>query len=308
MADDAQAIKPDRSGHLEQGEHRIWWEYFGEGEKDVVVLLNGLAMHTQAWYGFLDELRPGHDVLLYDYLGQGQSSCPDEPYLIPDFARYLVAILDELEIERIHLMGISYGGFIALDFARLFQERLYTLSLSGILLSHERQFELYQDLSLRFYRGAQEVGPEVLELYTHYLYEKIFGEDFLRALPAETLETMRSRFQERYRDRVYCLVRLTEAQDPFFDGLDEQLPEYHAIETPTLIVAGGQDRAIPIWQQRQISGVLPDARMLVLDGAGHVVYLEKRDAFFTTLRAFMAARRTDFETEFDSDVEQTEEI
>ena len=261
-------------------------------------------MHTQAWYGFLDELRAGHDVLLYDYLGQGHSSCPDEPYSIPEFARFLAAILDELEIERIHLMGISYGGFIALDFARQFQERLHTLTLSGILLSHERQFQMYQDISLRFYRGAMDAGPEVLELYTHYLYEKIFGEDFLRALPFETLETMRSRFQERYQDRVYCLVRLTEAQDPFFDGLDERLPEYRSIKTPTLIVAGGQDRAIPIWQQRQIQDVLPDTKWLVLEGAGHVVYLEKRDAFFAVLRGFMAARRTDFATE----IELVEEI
>jgi len=286
-------VTPDRSGHLEYGEHRIWWELFsdGDGSRQAVVLLNGLAMHTQAWYGFLDELRPGFDVLLFDYLGQGRSSCPDVPYSIPDFCRHLAAILDHLEIERVHVMGISYGGFIALDFGRLFQERLHTLTLSGILLSHERQFAMYQDLSLRFYRG----GAEAFELYTHYLYEKIFGEDFLRSLPADTLETMRRRFQERYRDRVYCLVRLTEAQDPFFDGLDDRLPEYRTIATPTLIVAGAQDRAIPIWQQRRLCDLLPDTRLLILQGSGHVVYLEKRAEFFAILRAFMDARAIDFE-------------
>ena len=64
-------ISPDRSGHLEHGPHRIWWEHFGDGDREAVVLLNGLAMHTKAWYGFLDQLRPEFDVLLYDYLGQG---------------------------------------------------------------------------------------------------------------------------------------------------------------------------------------------------------------------------------------------
>lgn len=279
---------PSRSGHLERAPHRIWWEYFGDGDREAVVLLNGLAMHTRAWYPFLDDLRPQHDVLLYDYLGQGQSSSPDEPYSIPGFADDLAAILDHLGIARVHVMGISYGGFIALDFGRLHQDRLFTLTLSGILLSRERQFEMYQDLSLRFYRG----GPEAFELYTRYLYEKIFGEPFLRQTEPAALEAMRQRFHERYRDRTYCLVRLTEAQDPFFAALEANLSAYRAVRTPTLLIAGAQDRAIPLWQQRQICGILPDARFEVLEGAGHVVYLEQRKAFFTILGAFLRARST----------------
>ena len=70
--------RPRESGFLADGAHRIWWELHGTGDQEVVCLLNGLAMHTKAWYPFLDD-RPGYDVLLYDYLGQGASSSPDEP-------------------------------------------------------------------------------------------------------------------------------------------------------------------------------------------------------------------------------------
>jgi pimeloyl-ACP methyl ester carboxylesterase len=283
-------VAPSRSGHLERGPHRIWWEYFGEGDREAVVLLNGLAMHTRAWYPFLDDLRPQHDVLLYDYLGQGHSSSPDEPYSIPGFGDDLAAILDHLGIARVHVMGISYGGFIALDFGRLHQDRLLTQTLSGILLTRERQFEMYQDLSLRFYRG----GPAAFELYTRYLYEKIFGEPFLRQTDPTALEAMRQRFHERYRERVHCLVRLTEAQDPFFADLDANLPAYRRVRTPTLLLAGSQDRAIPLWQQRQICAILPDTRFEVLEGSGHVVYLEQRQRFFAILAAFLRARSTDF--------------
>ena len=52
-------------------------------------LLNGLAMSTKAWYGFLPLLIAEYDVLLYDYLGQGKSSKPDEPYSITRIAQYL---------------------------------------------------------------------------------------------------------------------------------------------------------------------------------------------------------------------------
>ena len=279
---------PSASGFLADGEHRIWWELHGTGGREVVCLLNGLAMHTKAWYPFLDDL-PGYDVLLYDYLGQGASSSPDEPITIPRLASLLCAILDEIGIERVHVMGVSYGGFVALDFARLFQERLHTLTISGILLSRERIFEAYQAMSLRFYAGGRALFP----LYTHYLYEKIFGERFLRATPPETLEEMRRRFEERYVGRIHSLVRLTEAQDPFFDRLDERMAEYRAVTTPTLILAGEQDRCIPLWAQARLAEVFSRSRFELVPESGHVVYLERRDLFFPRLLRFLASRDPD---------------
>lgn len=277
--------EPCASGFLADGEHRIWWELHGRGGRETVCLLNGLAMHTKAWVPFLGDLE-GYDVLLYDYLGQGLSSSPDEPVEIPRLAGHLKSILDLAGIERAHVLGVSYGGFVALDFARLFQERLHTLTLSGILLSRERTFELYQEMSLRFYAGGRSLFP----LYTHYLYEKIFGERFLRATAPEALESMRQRFEERYVDRIHSLVRLTEAQNPFFAGLEERLPAYRSVATPTLILAGEEDRAIPLWAQAKLAEIFPNSRFELLPEAGHVVYLERRDLFFPRLRRFLAAR------------------
>lgn len=280
----------DRSGHLERDGRRIYWEYFGRGDREAVCLLNGLAMHTRAWYGFLPLLRPQLDVLLWDYPGQGQSSAEDLPVTIPRFCDYLTDIVGGLGLDRFHLMGISYGGFVALDYARLYQERLHTLTLSGILLSHEALFDMYQDLSLLFYRKSDEV----FEVYTHYMYEKIFGETFVRTV-RDSLDGMRQRFYERYRDQRHSLIRLTEAQNPFFENLDANLAGYRAIRTPTLIMAGEQDRAIPPWVQRKITAILPCTRFDAVPECGHVVYLERPDLFFGRLTSFVNARTLDFQ-------------
>ena len=282
-------LTPDREGFIAEDGHRIHYEYFGRGDREAICLLNGLAMHTKAWYGFLPRLLPHLDVILYDYPGQGDSSADDVPYFIPRIAGYLVRIADDLAIERFHLMGISYGGFVALDFARQYQDRLHTLTLSGILLSHEVLFQMYQDISLRFYRG----GPEIFELYTHYMYEKIFGESFVRAY-RDKLEPMRQKFSDRYKDKLHALIRLTEAQDPFFAALDDNLPQYRAIRTPTLIMAGAEDRAIPAWVQRKLAAVLPNARFDVVADSGHVVYLEKPDLFFGNLISCAQMKTVDF--------------
>jgi len=276
---------PLLSGFLACGEHRIWWELHGTGAQELVCLLNGLAMHTKAWYPFLEEL-DGYDVLLYDYLGQGASSSPDEPVAIPQLAAFLARLLDEIGTVRVHTVGVSYGGFVALDFGRLHGDRLATQTLSGVLLSRERTFELYQAMSMRFYAG----GPALFPLYTHYLYEKIFGERFLGLTPPATLDAMRQRFEERYICRIHSLVRLTEAQDPFFDGLEGRLDEYRAVRAPTLILAGAQDRAIPHWAQEKLASVFPNSRYEEVEESGHVVYLERRDLFFPRLRRFLATR------------------
>jgi pimeloyl-ACP methyl ester carboxylesterase len=288
-----QEIIPDRSGHLDVDGQKVWWEYHGDGSREPVCLLNGLAMHTKAWYGFLPLLIDSYDVILYDFLGQGESSQEDVPYFIPEFARYLTLIMDELGAGKVHLMGISYGGFIALDFARLYQDRLHTMILSGILLSHERLFQLYQDISVRFYTGTEEA----FEIYTHYMYEKIFGEDFASTIDPEQFAAMRQRFYDRYVDKRHCLIRLTEAQNPFFESLDDNLPQYRAVQTPTLMIVGEQDRAIPLWQQRKIHELLPNTRWEEIPRCGHVVYLEKPQQFFGMIKAFMAAKDLGFSYE-----------
>jgi len=283
-------IEPDRKGFVHPNrQQKVYWEYFGPGTREVVCLLNGLAMHTGSWNSVLPSLLDDYDVLLYDYIGQGRSTFNNEAVFIPDLGDLLILILDRLSIARLHLLGISYGGFVALDFARRYQHRLHTLTLSGILLSHEELFRLYQELSLRFLNG----GEAGFELYTHYLYEKIFGEDFVRRA-APYLEKMRLAFFERYRHRVHSLIRFTEAQIPFFAALDERIPAYRSIGTPTLVLAGDQDRVILPGVQRKIAQLLPSCRFELVERSGHVAYLEQREIFFGLLRRFLRAKSVRF--------------
>ena len=283
-----QVVLPDRSGFLpvEDGARQVYWEYFGYGDREVVVMLNGVDMSTRGWYRNLPELLPDYDVLLYDYLGQGRSSQEDEPYYIDHFAGYLVQIMDELGIERIHPVGVSYGGFIAAELGRLFGDRLHTLTLSGILLTCEVQFQMYQDLSLTFYTSPDPA----FEIYTQYMYEKIFGEAFCRRIYGDKMERMRTGFFNDYHGKEYCLIRLTEAQNPFFARIDGDPDLYHGITTPTLILTGDQDRAIPPWQQAKLLDILPNAHQIILPGSGHMTYMERPDIFWPAVRAFFEAK------------------
>ena len=281
------AAVPLREGRLVHEGHGYHWELWGAGARETVCLFNGLAMSTKSWLSFLPELVGDRDVLLYDYLGQGAS---DDAVLsgapISAFGDALAAILDAVGIAKVHAVGVSYGGCVAAEFARRHPSRVRTLTLSGILLTKETLFSMYQDLSLRFYAG----GPALFDLYTRYLYEKIFGEEFV-ARVGEKLETMRKGFHDRYVGRIEALVRLTEAQDPFFAALPENAASFAAIPCPVLILAGAEDRAIPPSQQRRIPSVIPHAVYEEIAGAGHVVYLERPEVFWPRLRQFLDGTR-----------------
>jgi 3-oxoadipate enol-lactonase len=286
-------ITATRAGFIEveDGTRRIYWEYMGDGEKEVVVFLNGLAMLTKSWYRTVPFLYPDYDILLYDYFGQGGSSQEDEPYFISRFADFLVQVMDVVGIEKIHPIGVSYGGFVGAELGRLHQDRLHTLTLSGILLTRETLFQMYQDISLRFYHSTDEV----FDIYTQYLYEKTFGENISRKIYGAAMDAGRYKFYERYKDKKYCLVRLTEAQNPFFENIDNDPNAYRDVRTPTLILIGEQDRAIPPWQQKKMVNILPNSKLIMLPECGHMTYMERPNIFWPTLKKFFTAKSVDFE-------------
>ena len=149
---------------------------------------------------------------------------------------------------------------------------------------------MYQDISLRFYNSTDEV----FDLYTQYLYEKTFGENISRKIYSEAMEAGRRKFYDRYKDQKYCLVRLTEAQNPFFATIDADPDAYRCVETPTLILTGEQDRAIPPWQQTKMASILPNSRQIMLPECGHMTYMERPDIFWPTLRKFFEAKSVEF--------------
>jgi len=282
---------PDRTGDLTipRDDVSIHWDYFGQGDREVMVFMNGLGMLTESWYTSVPNVHPEFDVLLFDYLGQGKSSRVDKPYSIPRFCEYLSRIMDALDIEKIHTQGVSYGGFVAADFGRLFPDRLHTQTLSGILLTRELSFQMYQDLSLEFYSR----DGDAFDIYTRYLYEKIFSEKFLKIIYPK-LEKMRRKFYENYKEDVRCLARLTEAQDPFFDEIERNSEGYRSVAAPTLILSGQYDRAIPLWMQEKLAEIYPNSKLIVFEECGHLTYFEEPELFWTNMKALARAKSVEY--------------
>jgi pimeloyl-ACP methyl ester carboxylesterase len=244
-------------------------------------------MFTKSWYSVLPRFIDEYDVVLYDYPGQGNSTSKDEEYYINRFCDYLTIILDTLSIDKIHIMGISYGGFIAMDYARLHKSRLHTVTVSGALLSNEALY----NVNVENTRLLIEKAP--FDLFCKLLYERIFGENFFRNVKP-FLQSMQKKLYDRYVNRKYSIIRLVETQRTFFEELENNMDGYRTVDIPVLVMCGDEDILIPHWIQRKICDVFPNSRFELIKNSGHVVYLEQPDIFFGNMKKLVKAKSVEF--------------
>ena len=277
MEDTAEVI----SGMVQVEGHQYYWERYGATGRPALVFLNGMASSTASWSKYLPFVSDAFDVILYDYLGQGKSDAPDVPYSIGQFADALDVVLDVNNVSKPWLVGASYGGFVALEMLRLHPDKVRGLFLSGVLLERARLFEMYLDLSLRWYRELP------FEVYPDYLYEKMFSEKYVRD-HEDAVETAKHHMAG-FKDKIYRLVRLMEAQRDWLLAVDGHRSEYTAASIPAFVLAGAQDRLIPPWFQEAAASAL-GARFETVPECGHPVYLEQMDLFFSRLRTFASAQ------------------
>lgn len=280
-------LSPTKDGYIEVDNSKIYWEYLGDGDKEVICLMNGVAMYTKSWYNFLPMIYPEYDILLYDYKGQGNSTADDVPYSIKRFCDYLTIIMDHIGIEKLHLMGISYGALVAADYARMYDDRVITLTLSGGFLTKSENFVYGTQLA----KEVLQKGD--FDIFGKLIYSKIFGDTFIANFK-QHFDAMNKKLHDRYEDKMHALVRLIDTQFEFINKLEENKSGYASIKTPTLVIAGKQDVAIPVWLQKDITEIIPNTRMELVDDCGHVVYIEKPPIFFDLLKKLVAAKSLDF--------------
>lgn len=271
---------PALSGKITVNQKDIYWEFFGdiEANRETVCVTNGIAMRTASWYGILPFLSGDFNIVLYDYPGQGNSACEDEKISIPYLGYYLYRILNELSIDKIHIMGMSYGAFVAFDFARLYGERLHSLIISGGYLQHP------VDIESRLYSKMKALDENNFSAFVDNLFSELFGSDFKEN---DVYKKLEHTLFERYNDKFYCLKRLFEAQKEFVDNLNENHPFYRMIDVPAYIIAGEHDIVFPVEHQRKITEIIPQTRFDVVKDAGHLVYMQKSADFFSRVKHFM---------------------
>jgi len=249
------------------------YQLHGSAGKPVVVLINGLLTDQNSWSKQIPILKEHFQILTYDCRGQGNSDKPDHVYTTELHAEDLKQLLDLLEIGRLHLVGLSNGGAVALQFASLYPEYVEKMML---ISSYDRSDQILR-AKLGSWIAAMEYGGPLLrfDVATPYVWGATFLEHHYEALLPF---------------RQYGGSIPPEAAKNLIAGvIQHQVGEkIGRITAKTLVLVGEEDILTPPVYAKRIIAQIPNGELRMIPEAGHCFPLEDPDRFNQILREFFA--------------------
>src|SRR5512139_3856011 len=265
--------------------------YLDSGKGPVVLFIHGILGSHRNWAHLIDQLDEDHRVIVPDLFGHGHSAKPMGDYSLGGHAGTLRDLLDRLGIDRVTLVGHSFGGGIAMEFYYLFPERVDRLVLvSSGGLGREVN---------RVLRSATLPGAEWVLAVIASGWVRAHAEAAGRVMskvgwrPSSDLTAIWQGFTALGdgESRRAFLATTRAVIDPGGQSVSahDYLPD--ALPIPTLIVWGSRDRMIPPWHAIRAQQSIPDCRVELFEGAGHYPHLDEPDRFAELLRNFIATTR-----------------
>ncbi|HET9016244.1 MAG TPA: alpha/beta hydrolase [Thermomicrobiaceae bacterium] len=241
--------------------------YDDVGDGPPLLMFVGFMACRQMWFRQAPVLSRHLRLITLDNRDAGESGPETAPYTVTDMADDGVRLLDALGIERAHVLGHSMGGFIALQFALNHPERVDHLVLVGTSPGRRR------DPGTPPTPPARDSWIEDPVERNRERYARIAGSGYFAAHPDE-LEAV-AEANRGNRLTYEGSVRQSFATQSSHDVRD-RLGE---IAAPTLVIHGEVDPLIGIDSGRLLAERIPDARLLVMPGVGHLPHLERAEGF-----------------------------
>lgn len=243
------------------------------GAGQPLVLLHGFTGCAANWRAHTAALAPPHQIFAIDLLGHGQSDSPTDParYRMEHCLEDLLALLDQLKLNRINLLGYSMGGRVALHFAAAHPERLNALILEsaspGLAEATEREARRQSDEAL-----ADFIEREGLTAFVDRWENLPVFASQARLPEAARAELRAQRLQNHPLGLANSLRGLgVGVQSPLW----EALPNLHV---PTLLITGELDSKFTAIAH-SMAQALPQAHLTIIPNAGHTIHLEQPALF-----------------------------
>jgi pimeloyl-ACP methyl ester carboxylesterase len=253
--------------------HDLTLHYEDHGQGLPLLLLHAFPLSGAMFQGQA-ALADAARLLVPDFRGTGQSSLTPGPYTMDLLAQDMVALLDQLRIERAVVLGVSLGGYVAMAMVARFPERVHGLVLANTRAEAD-SLEASQQRQ-KTVEGLQAEGPA-------YLRDRVaglFGATARRTRP-ELVAQMQTLAE---RNSSEGLIQLT-------FGLAQRLNRQELlplIQAPTLILAGEEDTLTPPEEMRALAKHIPKVEFRLLLTAGHLAACEQPEAFNAVVRQFLA--------------------
>ena len=287
------AMKSRTQGYIDVGPGRVWYEMAGEGERTLLLLHGGPGGNCEDLTEFMDLAGEGFRVVRYDQLGSWRSDQPDDVSLwnVPRFVAEVETVRRALDLGRMHLLGQSWGGMLALEYALQHQEHLRSLIIySGPASVRECMAGM---AGLRALLPAEdqdvlrrhEASGDTDDAAYVAVMERLYQENFCRVwpYPAGLAEAMQHLGMQVY-ETMWGPNEFTCTGTLLDWDLTDRLGE---IRVPTLITNGRYDEVVPSCGET-IHRRIPGSELVIFEESSHHAHLEEPERYFAVLRDFLA--------------------
>lgn len=234
----------------------------GPADAPPVVLIGGLGSAQAAWMLQVRALSARLHVVTYDHRGTGESELMDVPVTMADYANDLLGLLDQLGLARAHLVGLSFGGRVAMTLALLHPARVSRLVLGGTSCS-DAGYTRGAPGGVESLRSPPLSDPDAEQArWENAILPYLFGRAYRERHP-ERLRNL-ARWRARHPTDPRGLQRQWEA----FRGFDV-CGRLHEIQAPTMILHGDEDAVSSVENAHVLARGIPGSRLEILPGVGH---------------------------------------
>ncbi len=252
----------------------IYYELKGEGN-EYVAFLNGIGMTVNTWQPFAERFFNDYKCLFHDARGQLMTGNTEGEYSMEQHVEDFKQLLDFLEIDKIHVVGTSYGSEISMIFAYTYPERVKTLCvIDGVSETDE--------LMRRSVKAWQQSAKDGLESYFACVTPWVYSNTFLqnnKEFFDNRVEQVRDVLSNDY---FTGFVKLCDS----FLKLDIT-KKLKKIKCPTLVITGELDLIKTVKFGKIIADNIPGAEFIILEDTGHAAVIERPDEVFSLLSKFI---------------------
>ena len=245
--------------------------YFFNKKEQVapIVFIHGVGLTYEIWQPQLDFFK-NHSTLSYDILGHGKTPLNKQDISFDDFSDQLINLIDELKIDKIHLIGFSIGSLIARNFATRFNERLQSLILLGSI--YKRSEQQQKIINERFNQAKKE-----LKLSKQAL-KRWFTDEYLENNP-----------------NIYEKISLILSSNNMFNFLKvyelfvnhKNDEDFNEIKAKTLLMTGEHDVGSTVEMSQELNKKINNSQFKIIKDGKHLCGIECADDVNITIKNFV---------------------
>ena len=255
------------------GAPRLAYSETGNGAP--IIFLHGIGGNSRNWVEQLPAIGTRFRAIAWDARGYGDSEDYPEALRFTDFADDIGRLLDHLAVPAAHLVGLSMGGRIALDFFEQAPQRVLSLGLIDTFAGYDESFTpAAREKFIELRRKPLLEGKEPRDIAPAVAKTLVSS----RASPAHIaalVDSMGRLHKESYIKTIEAMTRY------------ERVADLSRIRVPTLIVVGDQDRLTPPSVAREMAAAIPGSSLVILRNAGHLANIEQPELFNRVLLDFL---------------------